>query len=95
MLQGTIATDGSGKIDGVQYARVYFPGTSITGSNYATFIINITGTIRTVGTAPVVKITMRGYGYDVDAVSDHPDASLSLTFTSTNGPGTVSPYEQR
>jgi len=24
MLQGTIATDGSGKIDGVQYARVYF-----------------------------------------------------------------------
>jgi len=38
---------------------------------------------------------MRGYGYDVDAVSDHPDASLSLTFTSTNGPGTVSPYEQK
>jgi len=44
-------TDGSGKITGVQYARVYFGGASNRSNNYATFVINVTGTIRTGGTA--------------------------------------------
>ena len=91
MLQGAIATDGSGKIDGVQYARVYLPEASSRTNNYFTFVINVTGTIRTVGTAPVVKMTLKGRGYDADAQTDHPDASLSLTFTSTNGPVSVGP----
>jgi hypothetical protein len=92
MLQGATGTDGSGKIDGVQYARVYFGGASNRSNNYATFVINLKGTIRTSGTAPVVKMTLKGHGYDVDAQSDHPDANLNLTFTSTSGPATVSPY---
>jgi hypothetical protein len=91
LLQGAVGTDGSGKIDGVQYARVYFGGASNRSNNYATFVINVTGTIRTGGTAPVVKMTLKGRGYDVDGQSDHPDASINLTFSSTNGPGTVSP----
>jgi hypothetical protein len=93
MLQGTIGTDGSGKIDGVQYARVYFGGAGDTNNNYATFVINVTGTVRTKGTAPTVKMTMKGHGYDTDGGTDHPDASLSLTFTSTNGPATVTPSQ--
>jgi hypothetical protein len=93
LLQGTISTDGSGKIDGVQYARVYFAGASDTNNNYATFVINVTGTIRTKGTAPMVKMTMKGNGYNVDGGTDHPNASLSLTFTSTNGPVTVRPNQ--
>jgi len=93
LLQGATGTDGSGKINGVQYARVYFGGASNRSNNYATFVINVTGTIRTSGTAPVVKMTMKGHGYDVDAQSDHPDANLSLTFTSTNGPANVYPSQ--
>jgi hypothetical protein len=92
MLQGAIATSGSGKINGVQYARVYFGGLGDHTNNYATFVINVTGTVRTSGTTPAVKMTLKGHGYDSDALTDHPDASLSLTFTSTNGPVTVSPY---
>ena len=93
MLQGSIGTDGSGKIDGVQYARVYFPGAGNT-NNYASFVINVSGTVRTIGTAPAVRMTLRGYGYSVDAFGDHPNARLSLTFTSTNAPVTISPSQQ-
>jgi hypothetical protein len=85
MLQGAIGTDGSGKIDGVQYARVYFGGASNRSNNYATFVINVTGKIQSGSTAPIVKLTMKGHGYDVDAQSDHPDASLNLTFNSSTG----------
>jgi hypothetical protein len=93
LLQGAIGTDGSGKIDGVQYARVYFGGAGDHTNNYATFVINVTGTIRTSGTAPVVKMTLKGNGYDVDAQTDHPNASLTLKFNSTEGPATVSPNQ--
>ena len=51
MLQGAIGTDGSGKIDGVQYARVYFGGAANHTNNYATFVVGVTGSIRTKGTA--------------------------------------------
>lgn len=94
MLQGAIGTDGSGKIDGVQYARVYFGGAANHTNNYATFIVNVTGSIRTKGTTPSIKMTMKGNGYDMDAQSDRPDASLTLTFTSTAAPATVSPSSQ-
>ena len=93
MLQGATDTDGTGKIVGVQYARVYFGGASNRSNNYATFVINVTGTISTKGTAPSVKMTLKGHGYDFDAQSDHPDASLTLTFASTNRPTTVSPNQ--
>jgi len=93
MLQGAIGTDGSGKVNGVQYARVYFGGLGQRTNNYATFIVNVTGTIRTSGTVPAVKMTMKGGGYDVDAQSDHPDASLALTFTSSGGPVSVAPNQ--
>ena len=90
LLQGATGTDGSGKITGVQYARIYFGGASNRTNNYATFVINVTGTIRTSGTTPLVRMTMKGHGYDVDTQSDHPDASLSLMFTSTSGSTTLS-----
>jgi hypothetical protein len=91
MLQGFITTDGSGKINGVQYARVYFGGLGDHTNNYATFVINVTGSIRTSGTVPAVKLKLQGGGYDMDAQSDHPDASLALTFTSAKAPVTVAP----
>jgi hypothetical protein len=93
-FQGAIGTDGAGNIDGVQYARLYFEGGSNHNNNYATFVIDVTGSIRTKGTNPVVKMTLKGHGYDVDGTqNDHPDASLALTFTSTNGPTTVFPSQ--
>jgi hypothetical protein len=90
---GAIGVDGSGKIDGVQYARVYFGGTGNHTNNYATFVINVTGSIKSKGTVPTVKMTLKGYGYDFDAQSDHPDASLKLTFTSSSAPTPVYPYQ--
>ncbi|MCX6927336.1 MAG: hypothetical protein NT154_29650 [Verrucomicrobia bacterium] len=90
IMQGAIGTDGSGKIDGVQYARVYLGGAGNHTNNYATFVIDVAGSIRTKGTSPNVKMTLKGYGYDVVSQTDHPDASLSLTFTSTNSPATMS-----
>ena len=94
MLQGAVGTDGTGKIDGVQYARVYFGGGSNHTNNYATFMVDVAGSIRTKGTIPVVKMTLKGNGYDMDAQTDHPDASLALTFTSTTGPTPVSPNQR-
>lgn len=93
LLEGAVGTDGSGKIDGVQYARVYFGGASDNPSDYATFVINVTGKIRTSGTTPVVKMRLKGQGYDADGSSDHPDASLVLKFTTTNLPATISPNQ--
>jgi hypothetical protein len=93
MLDGVIGTDGTGQIDGVQYARVYFGDSGNQTNNYATFVINVTGTIRTGGTTPLVKMTLKGNGYNADAQSDYPNASLNLKFTSTNAPVTVYPYQ--
>ena len=93
MLQGAIGTDGSGKIDGVQYARVYFGGAGSHTNNYATFVINVTGTDPHQRHRAGGEIELKGHGYDVDGQTDHPDASLSLKFTSTNGPVTVSPNQ--
>ncbi len=93
MLQGATDTDGTGKILGVQYAHVFFGGASNRSNNYATFVVSITGTINTKGSTPSVKMTLKGHGYDFDAQSDHPDASLTLTFTSTNRPVTISPNQ--
>jgi hypothetical protein len=93
MLQGAIGTDGAGKIDGVQYARVYFGGGSNHTNNYATFVVNVTGQVRTKGTAPSVKLTLKGHGYDMDAQTDHPDASLSLKFISDTGPTITTPNQ--
>ncbi len=93
LLQGNIGTDGAGKIDGVQYARVYFGGGGNHTNNYATFVIDVAGSIQTKGTIPVVKMSLKGNGYDREAQSDHPNASLTLKFTSTNGPTTVYPYQ--
>jgi hypothetical protein len=93
LAPGAIGVDGAGKIDGVQYARVYFGGTGNHTNNYATFVVNVTGSIQTKGTAPAVKMTLKGNGYDFDAQSDHPDASLKLTFTSSSAPVAVYPYQ--
>ena len=56
-------------------------------------MINVTGSIKTKGTVPAVKMTLKGYGYDFDAQSDHPDASLKLTFTSSSAPAAVFRYQ--
>ena len=93
LLQGAVGTDGSGKIDGVQYARVYFGGADDNTNNYATFVINLTGKIRTSGTTPVVQMKLTGQGYGADVPSDHPDARLTLKFTSTNAPTAVVPKQ--
>jgi hypothetical protein len=64
------------------YARIYFgvPNNKVT--DYGAFTLTVTGTIRDRGTNPLVKITMKGNGYDFDGRSNHPNASLSLKFTS-------------
>jgi hypothetical protein len=77
-------TDGSGRIDGLVYARVYFGGPNNHTNNYGAFTITAIGKTSNQGTNPLVKITLRGNGYDFDGLTNHPNATLSLTFTSTN-----------
>ena len=83
-LSGGVFTDGSGHIAGLVYARVYFDGPTNHTNNYGAFTITVSGNTSNRGTNPLVKFTMRGNGYTFDGVTNHPNASLSLTFTSTN-----------
>jgi hypothetical protein len=83
-LSGAVATDGAGRIAGLVYARFYFDGPTNHTDNYGAFTLTVTGSTSNRGTNPLVKLTMRGSGYTFDGVTNHPNASLSLTFTSTN-----------
>ena len=83
-LSGAVATDGSGRIAGQVYARVYFGGPNNHVTDYGAFTITVTGNTHDRGTNPLVKFTMRGKGYTFDGVSNYPNANLSLTFKSTN-----------
>lgn len=83
-LAGGVLTDGGGHIAGSVYARVYFGGPYRPVTNYGAYNITVTGTTSTKNTNPLVKITLTGYGYDSDGVSNYPNAKLSLKFTSTN-----------
>ena len=81
---GALASDMAGKISGVEYVSVYFGGPDNHTNNYATFAVDVTGSISTKGTDSVVKMTLKGTGYSVDAEGNNgPTASLKLTFTST------------
>jgi hypothetical protein len=81
---GAMATDMAGKISGVEYMSLYFGGPANRTNNYATFAVDVTGSISTKGTDPVVKMKLKGTGYSVDADGFYgPSASLNLTFTST------------
>jgi hypothetical protein len=83
-LSGAIATDGAGRIAGLVYARVYFAGPINHSNNYGAFTITVNGNTGNRGTNPLVKINLHGNGYSFDGVSNHPNANLTLTFTSTN-----------
>jgi hypothetical protein len=83
-LSGAVATDGSGRIAGLVYARIYFGGLTNRVTDYGAFTITVTGKISNRGTNPLVKVTMNGKGYDFDGLSNHPNASLNLKFVSTN-----------
>jgi hypothetical protein len=83
-LSGGVFTDGSGRIAGQVYARVYLGGAFNHVTDYGVFAVTVTGTTGDRGTNPLVKITMRGNGYTFDGVSNHANASLNLKFVSTN-----------
>jgi len=83
-LSGGVFTDGSGRIAGLVYARIYFGGPNNHVTDYGAFSVTVTGTTGDRGTNPLVKITMRGNGYTFDGLSNHPNASLNLKFVSTN-----------
>ncbi len=86
-LSGSVLTDGGGHIAGSVYTRAYFSGRNNQVTNYATFILTVTGTTSDQGTnRPLVQIYLQGYGYDTDvaSMSNYPNARLSLKFTSTN-----------
>ncbi len=81
---GAQDTDMAGKISGVQYMSLYFGGPDNRTNNYATFAVDITGSISTKGTDPVVKMKLKGTGYSVGPDGFYgPNANLNLTFTST------------
>jgi hypothetical protein len=82
---GALASDMAGKLSGVQYMSLYFGAPDGNYTNYyVTFAVDITGSISTKGTDPVVKMKLKGTGYSVDVDSSYgPGASLNLTFTST------------
>ena len=81
---GALANDMAGKISGVQYMSLYFGGPGNHTNYYATFAVDITGSISTKGTDPVVKMKLKGTGYSVGNDGNYgPGASLNLTFTST------------
>jgi len=81
---GALGSDMAGKISGIQYMSLYFEGPDNRTNYYATFGVDVTGSISTKGTDPVVKMKLKGTGYSVDLAGNHgPGASLNLTFTST------------
>jgi hypothetical protein len=83
-LSGGVLTDGGGHIGGSVYARIYFGGPYGRVTNYGAYNVTVTGTTGNQGTNPSVRLTLTGYGYDADSVSNYPNANLSLKFTSTN-----------
>lgn len=92
-LSGAVATDGSGRIGGQVYARIYFGAPNNKLTDYGAFTITVTGKTQDNGTNPQVKITMKGNGYDFDGRSNHANASLSLKFTSKSSLEDVPPRE--
>lgn len=83
-LSGAVSTDGSGHVAGQVYARIYFGAPNNRLTDYAAYTITVTGKNSDRGTNPQVKINLRGEGYDFDGISNHPNANLTLKFTSTN-----------
>ena len=83
-LSGAINTDGSGRIAGLVYARVFFDGPSNHTNNYGAFTLTVTGNTSNRGTNPWVRLAIHGNGYTFDGISNHPNASVSLNFNSTN-----------
>ena len=85
-LSGAVYTDGSGHVAGQVYARIFFGGPNNHLTDYGAYSIDVTGknSDRNNSTNPRVKMNLRGNGYDFDGTSNHPNASLSLKFTSTN-----------
>ena len=83
-LSGAVATDGRGRIDGLVYARVYFGGPFNHSNNYSSFTMTVIGNTNNRGTNPLVKLNLRGNGYYFDGLTNHPNASISINFNSTN-----------
>lgn len=99
VLSGAVATDGSGHVDGLVYSRAFFdqpgvinqfgnPGGPYYQTNlYSAYTITVTGKVKQ--ESPLVKLTLKGHGYDAGVVSNYPNASLSLNF---NGNGTFQTF---
>ncbi len=131
VLSGAVFTDGSGHIDGLVYARLYFGPAGNRTNNYGAFTIRVTGKVGKGGqvkaggvkivfvdfpidipedpdsgvTVPVtigkaksgtglVKMTLKGNGYTFVGLTSYPNATLSLTFTSTNRLVSIGPGRQ-
>jgi len=82
-----VDTDGAGKIEGVAFVTITYPGTGTNGAaaGTATFIVDTTGNITSKGNPGVatVSMNMKGNGYSQDANNVFSGASLSLKFTGT------------
>lgn len=83
-IRGTVGTDGAGKIDGSHYATIYWDGESNHKNNFTSFNIDVTGSISSRGSVPIVKMNLKGLGYDVGSASNYNgEATLKLTFLSS------------
>jgi len=79
---GFINTDNSGVIDGVERLEFVLGPTN---KDYAVFAADVAGTIGNKGTDPLVRFTIKGPGYYVDAHTNYSSqAAVNLSFTSSN-----------
>src|SRR5438067_9111933 len=83
-VRGAVDTDGGGKIDGAQYATIYWGGQTNKNSNFTTFNVDVSGSVGSRANVPSVRMTMKGLGYDVGSGSNNynGEAILALNFIS-------------
>jgi hypothetical protein len=79
--EGVVATDGSGKIDGVQ--RIYLISSGVKND----YVGDISGSVTTIGKSntPVVRMTIKATGYVTNATGPDDTSTLNVTFTSSGG----------
>jgi hypothetical protein len=82
---GLTMTDGSGQINGVE--SVFATNlTNFCPFHQATYIVDVSGTIRSVKSNAVVTMSLKGAGYAQDALgATQAASSLNLRFTSQGG----------
>jgi hypothetical protein len=86
---GTLYTDGAGKISGFYTLSVTnVLGGSTNGAYAGQYLVNANGSLSTTGAGtnakPLIKISLKGSGYATNGAGSVA-SSLNLSFTSTNG----------